>query len=349
MLNKSGDPMSGDPISGDPMGDDPILEVRDLKVYFHLDEGLLKAVDGVDLTVQRGRVLGIVGESGCGKSVTAQAILQLIPHPGKVEGEILLQPSSGGPLVDIVKLNPYGAQMRAIRGATIGMVFQEPMKAFSPIHTIGNQIIEGILLHVADKHDEAQAIALRTLERVGMPNPVQRLNEYPYQLSGGMRQRALIAMALACQPAILIADEPTTAVDVTVQAQILRLIKDLQADLGMSVIFITHDLGVIAEMAHDVAIMYLGKVVEMASVDSVFYDPRHPYTRALLGCIPEVGIEPRTVLNTIEGTVPVPINLPPGCGFASRCEHVRPECREPGGPAMIEVAAGHQVRCILYR
>ena len=327
---------------------EPILEVRDLRVYFHLDEGLLKAVDGVDLTVRRGKVLGLVGESGCGKSVTAQAILRLIPHPGTVEGEILLRRETGSQSVDIVRLNPYGAQMRAIRGAQIGMVFQEPMKAFSPIHTIGDQMREGILLHVADTREEADTIALRTLERVGMPNPTQRLNEYPHQLSGGMRQRALIAMALSCQPAILIADEPTTAVDVTVQAQILRLIKDLQADLDMSVIFITHDLGVIAEMAHEVAIMYLGKVVELASVDRIFYAPKHPYTRALLGCIPEVGIEPRTVLSTIEGTVPVPMNLPPGCGFASRCEHVRPECLEAGGPAMVEVEPDHLVRCVLH-
>ena len=328
---------------------EPILEVRNLRVAFHLDEGLLKAVDGVDLDVHYGKVLGIVGESGCGKSVMAQAILRLVPHPGKVEGEIILHRRKNPQPVDIVKLNPYGTEMRAIRGAEIGMVFQEPMKAFSPIHTIGDQIMEGILLHVTSDPAEARQIAIETLKRVEMPNATQRMNEYPYQLSGGMRQRALIAMSLACQPSILIADEPTTAVDVTVQSQILRLIKKLQADLGMSVIFITHDLGVIAEMAHEVAIMYLGKVVEMASVDEIFYNPQHPYTRALLGCIPEVGCKPHTLLNTIEGTVPVPINLRPGCGFASRCEFVRPECKEPEGPPMVVVSPGHQVRCVLYR
>ena len=325
-----------------------VLDVRHLRVHFHLDEGVLKAVDGVDLTVRRGCVLGLVGESGCGKSVTAQAILRIVPRPGVVEGEVLLHRRNTQAPIDLVKLDPFGSEMRAIRGGEIGMIFQEPMKAFSPVHTIGDQITEGILLHVTPDRKLAHELALETLKRVEMPNPAQRLNEYPHQLSGGMRQRALIAMALSCRPSVLIADEPTTAVDVTVQAQILRLMKQLQAELGMAMIFITHDLGVIAEMADQVAVMYLGQVVELADVDSVFYEPCHPYTRALLRSIPEVGAEPRSMLSTIEGTVPVPINLKPGCGFHSRCEHARPDCLDARSVPMVEVSTGHFVRCILY-
>ncbi|NLF01228.1 MAG: ABC transporter ATP-binding protein, partial [Anaerolineales bacterium] len=230
-------------------------------------------------------------------------------------------------------------------GAEVGMIFQEPMKAFSPVHTIANQIMEGILLHTTQDEEEARQIALDTLARVHMPNPKQNIDAYPHQLSGGMRQRAMIAMALSCQPSILIADEPTTAVDVTVQAQVLLLIKELQAELGMSVIFITHDLGVIAEMANDVAVMYLGQIVEYASVDAIFHRPRHPYTIELLRSIPEVGMAARTRLNTIEGTVPTPIGLPPGCHFGSRCRRAvsgRCDCQDP---PLVEVEEGHYVRC----
>jgi peptide/nickel transport system ATP-binding protein len=326
---------------------DVILNVKDLQVHFHLDEGLLKAVDGVDFSLRKQKTLGLVGESGCGKSVTAQAILRIVPDPGEVDGEVWLRRKGGGPPVDLARLDPRGPEIRAIRGAEVGMVFQEPMKAFSPVHTVANQIVEGILLHTTDDKEEARQIALDTLARVHMPNPRQNIDAYPHQLSGGMRQRAMIAMALACQPSILIADEPTTAVDVTVQAQVLLLIKDLQAELGMSVIFITHDLGVIAEMADDVAVMYLGQIVEYADVDTIFHNPGHPYTIELLHSIPEVGMAARTRLSTIEGTVPVPIGLPPGCRFASRCKRAVAGRCDMEDPQLVQVEDGHYVRCFV--
>lgn len=322
-----------------------LLDVRDLKVYFHLDEGILKAVDGVSFRVYRQRTLGVVGESGCGKSVTAQAILRIVPKPGITQGEILLRRKNSSILVDLASMDPFGEEIRAIRGGEIAMIFQEPMKAFSPVHTIGNQIMEGILLHCTRDKREAYEIALEMLNRVQMPNPKQRMEEYPHQLSGGMRQRAMIAMALACQPSILIADEPSTALDVTVQAQVLRLMKDLQASLGMALIFITHDMGVIAEMSDEVAVMYLGRIVEFSSVDTVFHEPTHPYTLELLRSIPSLHQEPRTLLTTIEGTVPVPLNLKPGCGFYSRCKKgVKGRC-DVEDPPLVEVAPGHWVRC----
>jgi peptide/nickel transport system ATP-binding protein len=330
---------------------EPILTVKDLKVYFHLDEGLLKAVDGVDFTVKRGRTLGLVGESGCGKSVTAQAILRIVPSPGEVKGEVVLYRNGGGTtgdLIDLIQLDPRGREIRAIRGGEISMIFQEPMKAFSPVHTIGNQIMEAILLHATQDKREAREIALSMLKRVDVSNPVQRLREYPHELSGGLRQRTMIAMALACRPSILIADEPTTALDVTVQAQVLHLIKDLQARFGMSVIFITHDLGVIAEMADEVAVMYLGRIVEHADVDTVFYEPCHPYTVALLASIPEVDKEARSRLTTIRGTVPVPINLGEGCGFFSRCEVARHGICDVEDPPLVEIGQGHYVRCFQF-
>jgi peptide/nickel transport system ATP-binding protein len=326
---------------------DVILNVKNLHVHFHLDEGLLKAVDGVDFSLRKQKTLGLVGESGCGKSVSAQAILRIVPDPGKVEGEIWLRRKGGGPPVDLAKLDPRGPEIRAIRGAEVGMIFQEPMKAFSPVYTIANQIVEGILLHTTDDKEEARQIALDTLARVQMPNPRQNIDAYPHQLSGGMRQRAMIAMALACQPSILIADEPTTAVDVTVQAQVLLLIKDLQAELGMSVIFITHDLGVIAEMADDVAVMYLGQIVEYADVDTIFHNPGHPYTIELLRSLPEVGMAARTRLTTIEGTVPVPIGLPPGCRFASRCKRAVAGRCDMEDPQLVQIEDGHYVRCFV--
>jgi len=325
--------------------DDVILNVKDLRVFFHLDEGLLKAVDGVDFSLKRRRTLGLVGESGCGKSVTAQAILRIVPKPGQVQGEVWLRGQNGAPPVNLTTLDRAGPEIRAIRGAQIAMIFQEPMKAFSPVHTVGNQIIEGILLHTTDSKQEARQIALDVLDRVQMPNRHQNIDAYPHQLSGGMRQRAMIAMALSCQPSILIADEPTTAVDVTVQAQVLQLMKELQADLGMSMIFITHDLGVIAEMADEVAVMYLGKVVELADVDTIFHGAQHPYTVELLRSLPEIGKEPRTALLTIEGTVPVPINLPQGCGFYSRCRRGTDGQCDVENPPLIEVGDGHFVRC----
>ncbi|MGQ9681450.1 MAG: ABC transporter ATP-binding protein [Anaerolineae bacterium] len=322
-----------------------ILDVQNLHVVFRLDEGLLRAVDGVSFSVRQQKTLGLVGESGCGKSVTAQAVMGIVPKPGRVEGTITLRRKNGRGVVDIARLNPFGAEIRAIRGGEIAMIFQEPMKAFSPVHTIGDQITEGILLHTTLNKKQACAVALEMLARVGMSSPRQRMDEYPHQLSGGMRQRAMIAMALSCQPSILIADEPSTALDVTVQAQVLRLMKDLQAEFGMSMIFITHDMGVIAEMADEVAVMYLGRIVELASVDAIFHEPTHPYTLELLRSIPALDSQPRTRLNSIEGTVPVPLNLGPGCGFYSRCKRGTDGLCDRETPPLIEVKTGHFVRC----
>ncbi|QHW31176.1 ABC transporter ATP-binding protein [Paenibacillus rhizovicinus] len=329
--------------------DNVILEMKDVKVQFRLDEGLLKAVDGVDLRIKRGKTLGIVGESGCGKSVTSQALLRIVPKPGEVQGQInLTRKKKDGTfeVVDLTKLDARGKEIRDIRGGEIAMIFQEPMKAFSPIHTIGNQIMEAILLHSTDDKEEAYRIGVGILQKVGMSNPEQRMSEYPHQLSGGMRQRAMIAMALSCSPSILIADEPTTALDVTVQAQVLQLINDLKSNHDTSVIFITHDLGVIAEMSDDVAVMYLGKVVEYTDVDTLFHNPKHPYTRALLNSIPSVMRESKR-LESIEGTVPFPMNLPKGCGFYTRCKLAKDGVCNVDDVPLIEVEKGHSVRCLL--
>lgn len=329
--------------------DNVILEAKNLKVYFHLDEGILKAVDGVDLILKKGKTLGIVGESGCGKSVTAQAILRIVPKPGTVEGEIILYEQDNQTLekpIDLVKLPHHGKEIRNIRGGDIAMIFQEPMKAFSPIHTIGNQIMEGILLHTTEEPNEARRLALEVLKKVGMANAEQRLDQYTHQLSGGMRQRAMIAMALSCHPSVLIADEPTTALDVTVQAQVLELINDLKRDIGTSVIFITHDLGVIAEMSDYVAVMYLGKVVEYTDVDTLFHGALHPYTKALLSSIPSVTRTAKSKLESIEGTVPFPMNLPDTCGFYSRCKMSQDGLCNIGEIPIVEVEEGHFVRCV---
>lgn len=329
--------------------DNIILETIDLRTYFHLDEGILKAVDGVNLKIKEGKTLGIVGESGCGKSVTGQSLMRIVPNPGKVEGQILLHKRENGDnecTVDLVKLESKGQEIHDIRGGDIAMIFQEPMKAFSPIHTIGNQIIEGILLHVTKDPKEARKLALDVLKRVDMPNAEQRMDEYPHQLSGGMRQRAMIAMALSCNPSILIADEPTTALDVTVQAQVLKLINELKENIKTSVIFITHDLGVIAEMSDDVAVMYLGKVMEYTDVDTLFHGALHPYTIALLQSIPSITKEAKTDLEVIEGTVPFPMNLPKGCGFYSRCKRAKDGLCNVNDIPLVEVEEGHFVRCI---
>jgi peptide/nickel transport system ATP-binding protein len=323
-----------------------LLEIKDLRTYFHLDEGVLKAVDGVSLTIQRNRVLGIVGESGCGKSITARSILRLIPPPGKVQGEILFY--QNGSSVDLAKLSQHGDQIRSIRGRDIAMIFQEPMSAFSPVHTIGDQIMEAVLVHEQVDKVEARRRAVDLLRHVGIPLPERRVDAYPHQMSGGMLQRAMIAMALALRPQILIADEPTTALDVTIQAQILRLMKNLQAEIGMSIIFITHDLGVIANMADDVAVMYLGRVVEFGTVRQIFRNPQHPYTRALMQSIPTIGRTRGEKLASIQGTVPVPLDPPRQCGFADRCpEFIAGRC-DADVPPLIETEPGHQVRCVLY-
>lgn len=328
-----------------------LLEVNDLKAYFYLDEGVLKAVDGVSFKVRKEKVLGLVGESGCGKSVTAQSILRIVPAPGKIEGKILFQQKNGnakkGPL-DLAGLDSRGKEIRSIRGKEIAMIFQEPMTSFSPLHTIGNQIIEAILLHRDVDKKEARKLAIDMLDKVGMANPQQRIDEYPHQLSGGMRQRGMIAMALSCNPSILIADEPTTALDVTVQAQILELMTSLQAQFGMSIIYITHNLGVIAEISDEVAVMYLGKVVEYASVDDLFYDPLHPYTQALLRSIPRMGKKAKARLESIEGTVPLPLDLPVGCSFYARCGQAKKGICNKDTPPLAKVKRKHSVRCFLY-
>ena len=263
-------------------GKEPLIEVQDVKVYFYLDEGTVRAVEGVSFDIARGKTLGVVGESGCGKSVTSQAIMQIVPPPGKiVEGQVFYyryNADGSSEKIEITKLDPRGPEIRSIRGNEIAKIFQEPMTSLSPVHTIGNQIMEAITLHQGVDKDAARERAIEMLDHVGLPQPEQRIDYYPHQLSGGMRQRAMIAMALSCNPSLLIADEPTTALDVTTEAQILELMKGLQSEFGMAIMFITHNLGVIAEMADDVVVMYLGKEVELAPVDEMFYNPYHPYT-----------------------------------------------------------------------
>ena len=334
----------------------PLLSVRNLKTYFPQDEGTVKAVDGVSFELYPGRTLGIVGESGCGKSMTARSILRIVDRPGRiVEGQILFRRQKAAPasdaqgLVDLAQLEPYGEDMRAIRGAEIALIFQEPMSSFSPVHTIGNQIIEAILLHQNVGKREARARALEVLRRVGIPLPEQRLDAYAYQLSGGLRQRAMIAMALACNPSLLIADEPTTALDVTTQAQILDLMRHLQHDYGMAIMLITHDLGVVAEMADDVVVMYLGRVVEQAPVDEIFYAPKHPYTQALLRSIPHIRSQSRQRLASIAGFVPHPYNRPPGCPFHPRCASFMPGVCDRREPDLQQVGDKHAVSCFLYQ
>ena len=328
-----------------------VLAVENLRTSFTVDDGLLRAVDGVDFQIRRGQTLGLVGESGCGKSITAYSILRLTPPHARTEGRILLhRPDSGNgeTMVDIAALDPYGREVRAIRGKEISMVFQEPMASFSPVHTIGSQMTEAILLHKTPNKKEAREIAVAMLARVGIANPSQRIDEYPHQLSGGMRQRVMIAIALSCDPALLIADEPTTALDVTIQAQVLDLMEELQSQFGMSMLYITHDLGVIAELADEVAVMYLGKIVEHTDTQKLFDDPLHPYTVGLLRSIPQIGTRSHGRLASIEGTVPLPINLAPGCTFFARCPRAMPGICDRANPPLMEVEPGHRVRCFLY-
>jgi len=325
-----------------------LLKVEDLGTYFFSREGTLRAVDGVSFDIKRGETLGIAGESGCGKSVTAQSILRIVPKNGRiVKGKILFNLNKG--FVDLVKLNPEGKEIRNIRGKEISMIFQEPMTSFSPVHTIGNQIMEVIMLHQNVSHKEAKDNAVELLKKVGMPKPIQMIDAYPFNLSGGMRQRAMVAMALSCQPSLLIADEPTTAVDVTIQAQVLELIKELQKELNMALIIITHDLAVIAELADKVLIMYLGKNVEYASVDELFYNPKHPYTKGLLASIPKLGKGSRQRIEPISGSIPSPYEISAGCLFHPRCPHFIPGVCDKKEPPFIEVEKNHQVSCFLYK
>jgi peptide/nickel transport system ATP-binding protein len=329
--------------------DDILLEIKNLKTHFFLDEGTVQAVDGVDFTVKRGITIGIVGESGCGKSVTAMSILQLIEQPGRiVEGEILLNTSEGQGPIDLAALSEDSQAIREIRGDTIAMIFQEPMNSLSPVHTIGNQIIEAILLHRDMTKQEAREYAIELLGLVGISRPSENIDAYTFQLSGGMRQRAMIAMALSCNPQLLIADEPTTALDVTTQAQILELMKGLQDQFGMGIMLITHDLGVVAETCDEVVVMYLGEVVEQADVDTLFHNPKHPYTQALLRSIPRLGAGRTQQLNPIEGSVPDPFNRPAGCPFHSRCDQFMPGKCDVIHPKLTRLAGGHTVRCLLY-
>ena len=315
---------------------EPLLELRGLAVDFATDDGTVHAVDGLDLALGRGRTLGLVGESGCGKSVTSLAIMGLLPpENSKVRGEIVFEGR------DLLTLEPH--LMRDLRGARLAMIFQEPMTSLNPAYTIGDQIIEAIQRHQGLDAAAARARAIDMLKLVRIPSPEKRVEDYPHKLSGGMRQRAMIAMALACGPQLLIADEPTTALDVTIQAQILDLMRGLRRDTGTAIVLITHDLGVVAEMADDVAVMYAGQIVERAAVRDLFARPEHPYTVGLLGSIPRLD-EKRERLPSIEGRVPDMSRPPPGCRFAARCPFVEPECRTTA-PALVEVAPGHLSRC----
>ena len=336
--------------------DQCLIDVRDLRTYFFLDEGTVRAVDGVEFKIWHGQTLGVVGESGCGKSITARSILRIVPKPGRiVSGEIILYRRVGGngngqiDEIMLTELDPAGPVMRSIRGDEIALVPQEPMASLSPVHTIGNQIGEAIMLHQGvDKH-VARAKAVEMLDLAGFPKPNERVDSYPHQLSGGLRQRAVIAMALSCHPSLLIADEPTTALDVTTEAQILRLMRSLQGELGMAIMYITHNLGVVAQMCEDVIVMYMGKVVEEGSVDALFHSPLHPYTKALLRSIPKLGQKRRGQrLESIRGSVPDPYAIPKGCSFHPRCtQRIRGVC-DQAPPPWLEVEPGHKVRCVLY-
>jgi len=335
---------------------DNLIEVSDLKIHFFTDEGVVCAVDGVDITIERGQTLCLVGESGCGKSVTSQALMQIVHPAGKIiSGEILYERKLDEGLgeqegvheiVDIARLNPKSRQIRDIRGKEISMIFQEPMTSLSPMYTVGNQIMETIRLHTRLSKTEARELAIEMLDRVGIPKPDRLIDEYPFRLSGGMRQRVMIAMALSCNPKLLIADEPTTALDVTTQANILDLMRDLQQQYQMALLFITHDLGVVAEIADEVAVMYLGKIVEKGDVYTIFNAPKHPYTQVLLRSIPKIA-RTRERLETIRGMVPNPYRRPSGCPFHPRCVQAMPECRTVV-PSVTRFREGHTVQCLLY-
>ena len=325
----------------------PLIEVRGLKTYFHIEEGVVRAVDGVDFTIESDETLGMVGESGCGKSVTGRSIMGLIQMPpGKIEaGEILYY--RNGNFIDLTKLNPKGNEIRSIRGNEIAMIFQEPMTSLNPVYTIGNQIMEAIILHQGLSKREARKEAIEVLRAVGIPAPEQRVDEYPHQLSGGMRQRAMIATALSCNPSLLIADEPTTALDVTIQAQVLGLMNSLRAQFKAAILFITHNLGVIAKMADNIVVMYLGKIVESAAVRDIFHDPRHPYTEGLMNSIPSLATTRQERLIPIKGVVPDPFDVPQGCGFEPRCPKAIRICKTQI-PILSEVAPDHKVACWLF-
>lgn len=352
---------------------EPLIEIKDLHVEFEVRDGTVHAVDGVTFTVNRGETLGVIGESGCGKSITAKAAMQMVPKPGKITGgEILYyrkdkyKPDKPVDIVDITRLAANGDQIRRIRGGEFAMIFQEPMSSLTPVYTAGAHIAEALNLHrlipktvgetMADviteyRHvtrEEAREISIELLQKVGIPKPRERVDAYPHQLSGGQRQRVMIAVALSCEPFMLIADEPTTALDVSIEAQILDLMRELQETVDMSIMFITHNLGVVAEMAKEIVVMYMGKQVEHADTVKVFYEPKHPYTRALLRSIPKVGRRSGERLASIRGMVPDPFHLPPGCVFHPRCpEFMAGKC-DRIVPSWVEAEPEHWVRCLLY-
>ena len=324
----------------------PLIEVKDLRTYFHTEDGIDRAVDGISFTIAAEKTLGVVGESGCGKSVTARSIMGLVEPPGRIEsGEILYE--KDGEVIDLARLDPRGRTIRKIRGNDIAMIFQEPMTSLNPVFTIGDQIMEGIRLHQGVGRSEARQRAMAMLEAVAMPSPGQRIDEYPHQLSGGMRQRAMIAMALSCNPSLLIADEPTTALDVTIQAQVVDLMRQLQREFRAAIMFITHDLGVIADIADDVIVMYLGEIVERAPVREIFRNPKHPYTEGLMKSLPSLTLPRKQRLDAIKGSVPSPFAIPSGCRFAPRCPQVMDLCRGKL-PVLTNVGPGHQAACFLH-
>lgn len=321
-----------------------VLEIRDLQIKIKLDEGMLTPVRGVSLSIREGETLGLVGESGCGKSLTSKAILGINTVNCKTSGQILF--SQGDKTTDLLQMKFGGREIRDIRGKNISMIFQEPMTSFSPLYTVGNQIAETIRVHYKKSKKEAREIVIDTMKKVGISNPEKRYDQYPHEFSGGMLQRALIAMALVGNPRLLIADEPTTALDVTIQAQILELMRSLQKDYGMSILYITHDLGTVAQMCDYVAVMYLGRVVEYANVSEIFKNPLHPYTRGLMGSVHKIGGEAKRLFS-IEGTVPVAMNLPDRCGFYDRCTDRDGKGCAGCEPGMVEVTPGHFVACHL--
>ncbi|NMC13794.1 MAG: ABC transporter ATP-binding protein, partial [Chloroflexi bacterium] len=320
-----------------------------------LDEGTVQALDGIDLSIPKGKVIGIVGESGCGKSITARSILQIIPPPGKIDqGEILLRTKIGSAngnehIVDLAKLKTDSELLRQIRWGEISMVFQEPMTSFSAYHTLGDQIMEALLMHKDVSKDEARQATIQMLDRVGIPNASVRVSQYPHEFSGGMRQRAMIAMALICNPSLLIADEPTTSLDVTIQAQMLDLMKDLRRDFGSSIMFITHNLGVIAQIADEVYIMYLGKIVEQGNTMDIFHNHKHPYTSSLVKAIPKISDAEKKHLTTIRGSVPSPFERPSGCPFHNRCPEMIPGVCDVQIPGITDFGNGHKTACLLYK
>lgn len=354
---------------------DLLIEINDLRVEFDVRAGVVKAVDGLNFDIRRGQTMGVIGESGCGKSMTARAILQMVPKPGKITaGEVLYYrpikkdgQSETIDVVNITKLDPDGETIRKIRGGEIGMIFQEPMSSLTPVYTAGTHIGEALTLHhlvpvkkIGDQmaenitarrqvtKQEAREMSINLLQKVGIPKPQERVDSYPHQLSGGQRQRVMIAVALSCEPYMLIADEPTTALDVSIEAQILDLMRELQETVDMAIMFITHNLGVIAEMAEEITVMYMGKQVERAKTVDLFYSPKHPYTQALLKSIPKVGRKSSERLASIEGMVPDPFNLPAGCVFHPRCPSFMPGKCDKIAPTSQNVGENHWVSCLLY-